>query len=72
MVTVAGVAMGTLGYMAPEALTDGGVDERANIFSIGVMAVETLVGTRPFRGFDAARDPRSAPGKRVSLAGRIR
>ena len=49
-VTVAGTAMGTLGYMAPEVLTGGIVDERADIFAIGVMVVETLVGARPFGG----------------------
>ena len=49
-VTVAGTAMGTLGYMAPEILTGGLVDERADIFAIGVMVVETLVGARPFGG----------------------
>jgi eukaryotic-like serine/threonine-protein kinase len=49
-VTAAGMAMGTLGYMAPEMLTGGAVDERADIFSVGVMVVETLVGARPFGG----------------------
>ena len=49
-VTAAGMAMGTLGYMAPEVLTGGVVDERADIFAIGVMVVETLVGARPFGG----------------------
>ena len=49
-VTATGVAMGTLGYMAPEVLNGGAVDERADIFAIGVMVVETLVGARPFRG----------------------
>jgi eukaryotic-like serine/threonine-protein kinase len=47
-VTVAGMAMGTLGYMAPEVLTGGAVDERADLFAVGVMIVETLVGARPF------------------------
>ncbi len=50
LVTVAGTAMGTLGYMAPEVLTGGLVDERADIFAIGVMVVETLTGARPFGG----------------------
>jgi hypothetical protein len=49
-VTLAGTAMGTLGYMAPEVLTGGPVDERADIFAIGVMVVETLTGVRPFGG----------------------
>lgn len=49
-VTAAGTAMGTLGYMAPEVLTGGAIDERADLFAIGVMAVETLTGARPFRG----------------------
>jgi hypothetical protein len=48
-VTVA-TAMGTLGYMAPETLTGAVVDERADLFAIGVMVVETFVGARPFDG----------------------
>ena len=42
--------MGTIGYMAPEALTGGLVDERADIFAVGVMVVETFTGMRPFTG----------------------
>jgi tRNA A-37 threonylcarbamoyl transferase component Bud32 len=49
-VSIAGTAMGTLGYMAPEVLNGGVVDERADIFAIGIMVVETLVGARPFGG----------------------
>jgi serine/threonine-protein kinase len=49
-VSVAGTAIGTLGYMAPEVLNGGVVDGRADLFAIGVMVVETLVGTRPFGG----------------------
>jgi len=48
--TQAGAVMGTFGYIAPEVFTGGLVDERADIFAIGVMLVETLVGTRPFVG----------------------
>ena len=48
--TEAGAVMGTLGYIAPEVFTGGPVDERADIFAIGVMVVETLVGARPFGG----------------------
>ena len=49
-VTVGGHAMGTLGYMAPETLTGGAVDERADLFAVGVMVVETISGARPFAG----------------------
>lgn len=49
-ITGAGVMMGTLGYMAPEMLTGGAVDERADLFAIGVMLVESVTGMRPFRG----------------------
>lgn len=48
--TQAGAVVGTFGYIAPEAFTGGPVDERADIFAIGVMVVETLVGERPFGG----------------------
>src|SRR5215510_7676101 len=48
--TEAGAVMGTFGYIAPEVFTGGTVDERADIFAIGIMTVETLVGERPFGG----------------------
>jgi serine/threonine protein kinase len=49
-VTTPGTVMGTFGYMAPEQLTGGKVDERSDLFSVGVMVVETLTGRRPFSG----------------------
>jgi tRNA A-37 threonylcarbamoyl transferase component Bud32 len=48
--TQAGAVMGTFGYIAPEVFSGGPVDERADLFAIGVMVVETLVGARPFNG----------------------
>jgi eukaryotic-like serine/threonine-protein kinase len=48
--TEAGAVMGTIGYMAPEQLTAGAIDERSDVFALGVMAVEALTGRRPFRG----------------------
>jgi hypothetical protein len=48
--TVAGVALGTFGYMSPEQFTGGAVDERADIFALGVMVAEVLTGERPFKG----------------------
>lgn len=46
--------MGTFGYMSPEQLTGEAVDERGDIFALGVMIYEALTGTRPFRGRSAA------------------
>lgn len=48
--TTPGVVMGTFGYMSIEQLTGGKVDERSDLFSIGVMVVEALTGRRPFTG----------------------
>jgi hypothetical protein len=49
-VTTPGAIMGTFGYMSPEQLTGGAVDERTDLFSIGVMVVEAITGRRPFTG----------------------
>jgi serine/threonine-protein kinase len=52
--TVAGVAMGTAEYMAPEqARSADRVDPRADIYAVGVMLFEMLAGRRPVTGDDA-------------------
>jgi hypothetical protein len=48
--TTPGMIMGTLSYMSPEQLTGDEVDERSDLFSLGVMVVEALTGRRPFSG----------------------
>jgi serine/threonine protein kinase len=48
--TQAGAVMGTFGYIAPEVFTGGPTDERADIFAVGVMVVETVAGALPFDG----------------------
>jgi len=48
--TRAGVVKGKTGYMAPESFTDSGhVDRRADIYSVGVLLWETLVGRRMWK-----------------------
>ncbi len=49
-VTTPGAVVGTFGYMSPEQLTGGMVDERSDFFSLGVMIVEAVTGRRPFTG----------------------
>jgi serine/threonine-protein kinase len=48
-ITTLGVALGTPAYMAPEqAAADPHVDHRADIYALGVMGYEMLVGEPPF------------------------
>lgn len=46
--TAHGAVTGTLRYMAPEQITGDPVDERTDIFSLGVLLFETLTGRIPF------------------------
>ena len=43
-------ALGTPKYMPPEMLTDQDVDGRADLYSLGVIAYQALVGDPPFDG----------------------
>ena len=45
-----GLVIGTPGYMAPEQVRGALVDERTDIFAVGTVLYEMLVGTHPFRG----------------------
>ena len=48
--TKTGIAMGTPNYISPEQLKGTEIDRRADIFSLGVMMYEMLLGRRPFKG----------------------
>jgi eukaryotic-like serine/threonine-protein kinase len=43
-------ALIAFGYMSPEQLSGGEVDERSDLFSVGVVAAEAVAGERPFKG----------------------
>ena len=69
--TVKGVVLGTLGYMAPEQVRGIPADFRADIFACGVVLFEMLTGRRAFQG-DSPADTISAiltaPASRLTFA----
>ena len=54
MKTREGVVMGTVPYMSPEQVQGREVDQRTDIFSLGVILHEMTTGRRPFQGQSSA------------------
>jgi predicted Ser/Thr protein kinase len=73
-ITIQGRAMGTASYMSPEQAHGDDVDERSDLFSLGVILYQITTGARPFdRGTpeqtcEAVLSQRPAPPRQLNPA----
>ncbi|HEU4404235.1 MAG TPA: protein kinase [Polyangiaceae bacterium] len=53
--TATGQVLGSPAYMAPEQIEGGSVDERSDVFALGVLLYEAMTGKLPFQGKNPAQ-----------------
>ncbi|MCU0681382.1 MAG: serine/threonine protein kinase [Polyangiaceae bacterium] len=53
--TATGQVLGSPAYMAPEQIEGGAVDERSDVFALGVLLYEVMTGRLPFQGKNPAQ-----------------
>jgi serine/threonine protein kinase/tetratricopeptide (TPR) repeat protein len=72
VLTSEGIIVGTMPYMSPEQVQGKALDHRTDLFSLGVMFHEMLVGARPFTGESSAQLMSSILRDRPASASDIR
>jgi serine/threonine protein kinase/Tol biopolymer transport system component len=73
--TQSGLLMGTLAYMSPEQAAGEAVDERSDIWSLGIVLYEMMIGSSPTKGANRletlgtilSKEPLSAMNSHPSL-----
>ena len=68
-VTVPGTLLGTVSYMPPEQWNGQEVDERSDVFALGVITFEAVSGEKPFRGSSPAQILHALLREEVRLPG---
>ena len=64
--------MGTFGYMSPEQYLGADVDERSDVYAIGVMALETLTGKLQLNAYSFHTQIVEVVRRRFDFAGSTR